>query len=203
MMGVSTDAESRSTRRTYATKASFPATSPLVRSRVRFWNSILAGAIAGLSFLVVNYATLFVIPRMELASRPRWGGALFFDRFDLAQFVGAFFDPPYPTPATWILGIVLLYGLLICGGFVYALLLAWSLRGSTVGRGAGFGVGMFAVTGFGIGLANGIHPAVMRYAIPDTGFYFLGWTGWATIQFLIVFVIYGLVLGAVYRMRAR
>jgi hypothetical protein len=186
-------------KRRLAAAASVPPTSRLVRYSPRFRESLLSGAVAGLISLALYYVTLPLLPSLRLSMHPRWGKALFFNRYDLTQFFGTFVDPPYPHPITWVIGLCLFFGLFIAAGLVYALLLSWTLRPSTAWRGIGFGVGLFFVVVTMVSFAYGIHPAVMRYAIPDPGLLLLGWSGWAALQLLVVFVVFGGIAGALYR----
>ena len=67
-------------------------------------------------------------------------------------------------------------------GFVYAILLSWALQPSDTGKGLGFGLAVGAGLLLVLTIANGVHPAIMRDALPDPGAFLLGWSNWAPFQ---------------------
>ena len=104
---------------------------------------------------------------------------------------------------TWWIGLAVLFGTLAALGVVYALLLAWSLQTSNLGYGAGFGFALFLGLALTLSIANGLHPAILRNALPDTGLFLLGWSPLATFQLLIVHLLYGSALGTLYQRWSR
>lgn len=169
--------------------------------RVRLVPALAAGFVATLVFLALYYATLDLLPWVYAYPVTRFPVGAWAHRLDLAQFIGSFLYPPYPTPFTWELGFVVLFGSLIGLALVYALLLAWTLQTSDVGKGLGFGLAAALGLAAVISIANGLHPAIMRNALPDTGLLLLGWSNWAPLQLLFVHGVYGAVLGRLYQTR--
>ncbi len=167
--------------------------------QVRLIPAASSGAAAGLAALAVYYATLGLLPPATAYPTTTLPVSAWAHRFDLAQFAGTLLHPPYPTLLTWELGLAVLFGTFVALGVVYAILLAWASQSSDTRKGAGFGVAV------GLGLlllltvANGLHPAIMRNALPDTGLALLGWSFGATLQLLLVHAVYGVVLGRLYR----
>lgn len=175
--------------------------------KYRFFRLHLIGAgfaasVAAVCFLVFYYLTLGLLPvAFDSWSRPhtQFPFTAWEYRLDLSQWLGSFVVPPWPDTLTWWIGLALLGGSLVGAGVGYGLLLSWDLALSSVGKGVGYGILLFLSMGMMMWVADGIQPAVMRSALPDVGFFFLGWTGWAAIQVFIAFVLYGAVLGGVYR----
>ena len=169
--------------------------------RVRIFAALGAGVAATLAFLLVYYATLGLLPWVFAYPITEWPVSAWAHRFDLAQFFGAFLHPPYPTPITWLLGLAVMAGSMVGLGLVYAILLSWALQPSDAVKGLGFGlaagVGLILV----ITIANGLHPAIMRNALPDPGAFLIGWSNWAPLQLLFAHAAYGLVLGKLYNQR--
>lgn len=174
--------------------------------RLHLVGSLFAGTIAAAAYLAFYYLTLaFLPPAFDSWTSPhtlypfaRWAYKL-----DLSQWIGSFIVPPWPEPFTWWIGLAFYFGGLVFAGFCYALLLSWDLTRSTVGKGIAFSLLLFFTVGITMWVAGGLQPAVMRNALPDVGFFFFGWSGWATLQVLAAFLIYGYVLSTLYRQIAR
>jgi hypothetical protein len=150
-------------------------------------------------FIAVYYLLLPSLPATGLqAVRGRAEGA-WHTRFDIAQFIGTILWPPRPTSHTWILGLAGLTVLLCAGATAYVLLLKWSRMRSTVWFAIGYACSGYVATGIAIWLAMGYQPAVMGGELPDPGFFLLGWSGWASVQLLLCFVVYGLALAWCFR----
>ena len=171
----------------------------LVRHRVRLFAAVGAGGTSGLIFLVVYYLTLGLLPAAFSYPTTTYPVDAWAHRMDLAQFAGSFLYPPLPTPLTWWLGLAVLFGTLTVLGVVYALGLAWALQTSDTVKGVGFGVALFFGLALTLTFANGVHPAIMRNVLPDTGVFLIGWSFWATLQLFLVHLIYGACLGTLYR----
>ena len=176
-----------------------PPTHILEIYRFRPLAAIISGAVAALVFLLFYYLTLGLLPAISRPGMSQYPVTAWEERLDLSQFFGTVFVPPWPTPTTWWIGLIVLGGLLMGLGVGYALLLSWALRRSTPKHGLAIGVILFMTMEVLAWSANGWHSAVMRNALPDTGFFLLGWTGWATAQILVCCLVYGAVLGALYR----
>ena len=185
---------------------SLPQVRPRPRRRheaydVHFGSALIAGVTATVVFLALYYVTLGMLPWVFAYPTTEWPVAAWAHRLDLAQFFGAFLHPPLPTPLTWALGFVVMAGSLIGLGIVYAVLLSWALQPSDAVKGLGFGLALgLGLIGV-ISIANGLHPAIMRNSLADTGLFLLGWSNWAPVQLLAVHAIYGLVLGKLYNQR--
>ena len=176
----------------------------LAARRVHLFAAAAAGAGGGLVFLAFYYLTLGLLPSAFAYPATEYPIAAWAHRLDLAQFVGSLLYPPLPSPLTWWLGIAVLFGTFASLGVVYALLLAWALQPSDGAKGLGFGVALFFGLALALTLANGVHPAIMRNALPDTGAFLIGWSSLATLQLLLVHLLYGATLGALYqRLTAR
>ncbi len=167
--------------------------------RVRLFAAGGAGGAAGLLLLAAYYATLGLLPPTSSYATTDYPVAAWAHRLDLAQFVGTLLYPPIPTPLTWWLGVAALLGTFAGLGVVFAVLLAWSLQTSSAAKGLGFGVALFVGLAATLTVANGLHPAIMRDTVPDTGLLLLGWSPLATVQLLLVHLLYGGTLGALYR----
>lgn len=165
-----------------------------------------AGTAAAVVFLLFYYLTLGLLPSAFdswTAPHTLYPFSAWAYRLDLAQWIGSFIVPPWPRELTWWIGVIVFFGALAGGGVAYALLLSWDLARSSIGKGIGFGIALYLTVGMTMWVADGLQPAVMRNALPDVGFFFFGWTGWATLQMLGAFLLYGIVLGLVYRMIAQ
>lgn len=171
----------------------------IVKHRVRLFAATASGAISGIVFLVGYYLTLGLLPSAFAYPQTEYPVAAWAHRLDLAQFAGTFLYPPLPSPLTWWIGIVVLGGTFTGIGVAYAILLAWSLQTSSPAKGAGLGFGLFITLGLILTTANGIHPAIMRNTLPDTGLFLIGWSSWATLQLLALHLIYGTLLGTLYQ----
>ena len=70
---------------------------------VHLFSALRAGMVATLAFLALYYATLGLLPSVFAWPTPRafWPVPAWANRLDLAQFLGTFLRPPYPTPVTW------------------------------------------------------------------------------------------------------
>ncbi len=169
------------------------------RYRIQFFPAVGAGLVAGAVLLALYYATLGLLPLATSYPTTLFPVAAWAHRLDLSQLIGTIALPPYPTPLTWIIGFVIWFGTLAACGLVYAFLLAWVLQPSGSGKGAGFGFALFFAWALGLSVAQGNVPSVMRNALPDPGVLLLGWSVWATIQLLAVYVSYGAILGALYQ----
>ena len=175
----------------------------LAARRIRFVSAVAAGVAASVAMLGAYYATLGWLPSATAYPATNYPNSSWAHRFDLAQFLGTLLDPPVPTVLTWWLGLTLLFGAYVSFGVIYAFLLSWALQLSDRRKGLGFGCLLFAGLALTITLANGLHPAIMRNALPDTGLLLLGWSGWAIMQLLSVHLIYGAILGALYQRGTR
>ena len=165
----------------------------------RLFPALRAGFVAGIVLLALYYLTLGLLPAVFAYPRTEFPVAAWAHRFDISQFLGTIPFPPYPSQMTWLMGFGIWLGTLTGCGLVYALLLEWFVQPSDAVKGAGFGVLLCVVLLFGLTLAQGYHPAIMRQLLPDTGVLMLGWSGAALLQMLTLYVLYGLLVGALYR----
>jgi len=175
----------------------------LAARRLHLFAAIGAGMAASMILLLAYYATLGLLPPAFAYPATQYPNSAWADRLDLAQFVGTLLYPPVPTALTWWLGLAVWFGTLTALGVVYAFLLAWALQTSNAFHGLGFGAALFVGLALTLSIANGLHPAILRNALPDTGLFLLGWSALATVQLLAVHLLYGAVLGALYRRFAR
>ena len=96
------------------------------------------------------------------------------------------------------IGFVVLAGTLTGLGVIYAVLLSWALQPSDIGKGLGFGLAVgLGLLGL-LSIASGLHPALLRNALPDPGAFLLGWSNWAPFQLLLPHAVYGAILGKYY-----
>ena len=167
--------------------------------RVRLFAAVGAGMAGSLVLLAIYYATLGLLPSAFAYTTTEYPVSAWAHRLDLAQFLGTLLYPPLPSSLTWWIGLAAFFGAFASFGGVYAILLAWSLRASDVKLGVGFGAVLFFGLAATVSIANGLHPAILRNALPDTGLLMLGWSPLATLQLLIVHLIYGAVLGLLYQ----
>jgi len=167
-------------------------------TRVRLVPAVLAGTVGAAVFFVIYYVTLGLVPQTFVALPDYHPVSAWNQRLDLAQFFGCLVVPPNATEVTWWLGAALLAGLLVSSGVVFALLCSWSLAKSTPVRGTLFGFALFFFLASAVSLGSGYNPAVMRDTLPDVGFFYLGWTGWATLQLLLSLTLYGWTVGISY-----
>lgn len=172
---------------------------PDYRYRIQLFPALGAGIVAGTVLLALYYATLALLPPATSYPMTLFPVAAWAHRLDLAQYIGTIAVPPYPTPLTWLLGFAIWFGTLAAVGLVYAFLLAWVLQPSDSFKGMGLGFALFFTWGLALSVAQGNTPAVMRNALPDPGVMLLGWSPWATLQLLVVYLVYGAILGALYR----
>ena len=170
----------------------------IVNHRVRLFAAVGAGAVSAAVFLAGYYLTLALLPSAFAYPQTEYPVSAWAHRADLSQFLGSFLYPPLPSPLTWWIGLIALGGLLTSLGLVHSVLLAWSLSKDSAARGVANGVALFLGLGFSLTIANGIHPAVMRNAFPDTGLFLIGWSSWATFQLFVLCILYGSVLSALY-----
>lgn len=171
----------------------------LAKRRVRLFAAAGAGSAGGLLLLAAYYATLGLLPAAFAYPTTEYPVSAWAHRLDLAQFAGTFLYPPLPSPLTWWLGLAVLLGTFTALGVVYAVILTWSLQTSDLTKGLGFGFALFLGLAATISLANGIHPAVMRNTLPDTGVFLIGWSSLATLQLLLVHLLYGATVGVFYQ----
>ena len=176
-----------------------PPTRLIAAHRVRLFAAAGAGVAGTIVFLVGYYATLGLLPSAFAYPTTEYPVSAWAHRMDLAQFAGSLLYPPLPSPLTWWIGVIVLGGTFTGLGVVYAILLAWGLQTSSSAKGAGFGVGLFVGLGLTLTIANGLHPAIMRNTLPDTGLFLIGWSSWATLQLLVLHILYGSVVGALYQ----
>lgn len=176
----------------------------LAARRVRLFAAAGAGAAGGVALLAAYYATLGLLPSAFAYPTTEFPVSAWAHRLDLAQFAGSFLYPPLPSPLTWWLGLGVLFGTFAAMGVVYAVLLTWALQTSDMKKGVGFGAALFLGLAATVSVANGVHPAIMRNTLPDTGVFFIGWSSLATLQLLFVHLLYGATLGTLYqRLTAR
>ena len=175
----------------------------LTARRMRLFAAVGAGVASSLALLAAYYATLGLLPTAFAYPMTEYPASAWAERLDLAQFVGTLVFPPTPTALTWWLGLAGWFGALVGLGMVYALLLTWTLQTSNTFHGLGFGAALFIGLELAVTLANGLHPAILRNALPDTGLFLLGWSALATIQLLGVHLLYGAVLGTLYQRLSR
>jgi len=171
----------------------------LAARRVRLFAAAGAGAVGGVVLLAVYYLTLGLLPSAFAYPTTGYPVAAWAHRLDLAQFVGTLLYPPLPSPLTWWLGLTVLFGTFTVFGVIYAVLLTWALQISDVKKGMGFGAALFFVLALTLSVANGVHPAIMRNTLPDTGVFLIGWSSLATLQLLFVHLLYGATVGALYQ----
>ncbi len=167
--------------------------------RVHLFAAIGAGMVSGAALLLAYYLTLGMLPTAFAYPVTEYPVSAWAQRLDMAQLAGTMIVPPLPTALTWWLGFGFWFGTLTALGGVYAFLLSWAIQTSDTLKGLGLGAVLFVVLGLTVTIANGIHPGVMRNAIPDTGLFLLGWSPWATFQLLLVHLLYGGLLGTLYR----
>lgn len=170
----------------------------IVRHRVHIFAAAGAGALSGVVFLAGYYLTLGLLPSAFAYPTTEYPVAAWAHRMDLAQFAGSFVHPPFPSALTWWIGFFVLGGTFTALGVVYAILLAWSLQSSSPAKGTGFGGALFIGLGLALTIGNGLHPAIMQNALPDTGLFLIGWSSWATAQLLALHLVYGSLLGLLY-----
>jgi len=171
----------------------------LAARRVRLFAAAGAGAVGGVVLLAVYYLTLGLLPSAFAYPTTEYPVAAWAHRLDLAQFVGTLLYPPLPSPLTWWLGLTVLFGTFTVFGVIYAVLLTWALQISDVKKGMGFGAALFFALALTLSVANGVHPAIMRNTLPDTGVFLIGWSSLATLQLLFVHLLYGATVGALYQ----
>lgn len=172
--------------------------------RVRLFAAAGAGTGGGAVLLLVYYATLGLLPSAFAYPTTEYPVSAWAHRFDLAQFIGTLLYPPLPSPLTWWLGFAVLFGTFAALGVIYAVLLTWALQPSDTKKGLGFGTALFLGLALTLSVANGVHPAILRNALPDTGVFLIGWSSLATLQLLLVHLLYGATVGALYqRLAAR
>ena len=172
---------------------------PDIRYGIRLFPALIAGAAGAVVLLVAYYLTLGLLPTASSWPATEQPVSAWAHRFDIAQFLGTIPLPPLPTPLTWWVGLAIWFGTLVSCGVVYAVLLSWTFQPSDPAKGAGLGIGLALLLLFGFTLAQGFHPAIMRNALPDTGLLMLGWSIWAPVQLLFVYILYGATVGAVYK----
>ena len=176
----------------------------LAARRVRLFAAVGAGTAGGGVLLLAYYATLGLLPSAFAYPTTEYPVSAWAHRLDLAQFVGTLLYPPLPSPLTWWLGLAVLFGTFAAFGVVYAVLLTWTLQPSDAKKGVGFGLTLFLGLAVTLSIANGVHPAIMRSALPDTGVFLIGWSSFATLQLLFVHLLYGATVGSLYqRLSAR
>lgn len=173
-------------------------TRPEYLCRVRFFPAILAGLVGGIALLILYYLTLGLLPIASDWPTTGQPVAAWAHRFDIAQFVGTIFIPPTPTLLTWWVGLAVWLAVLAGCGAAFAISLSWSLQRATPAKGVGFALALCIVFLFGLSLAQGYHPAIMRNSLPDTGMFMLGWSLWGAIQILVLSAVYGAILGGLY-----
>ncbi len=171
----------------------------LAARRVRLFAAAGAGAVGGMVFLVAYYLTLGLLPSAFAFPTTEFPVSAWAHRLDLAQFVGTFLYPPLPSPLTWWLGLAVLFGTFTALGVVYAVLLTWALQPSSTAKGLGYGVALFVGLALTLSVANGVHPAILRNTLPDTGVFLIGWSSLATLQLLLVHLLYGATVGSLYQ----
>lgn len=167
--------------------------------RFRLFAAVGAAGTASLALVALYYLTLGLLPTAFASPVTAYPNPAWAARFDLAQFFGVLVYPPLPNAATWWIGLALLFGTYVGLGLTYAVLLAWAMEVSDVVKGIGAGVAAFVVLGLLITTANGIHPGIMRNTVPDTGVFLLGWAPSATLQFAGINLLFGGLLGGLYR----
>jgi hypothetical protein len=167
--------------------------------RVRLFAAAGAGSAGGVVLLAVYYATLGLLPSAFAYPTTEYPVSAWAHRLDLAQFAGTLLYPPLPSPLTWWLGLAVLFGTSAAFGVIYAVLLTWALQPSDAKKGTGFGMALFLGLALTLSVANGVHPAIMRNALPDTGVFLIGWSSLATLQLLLVHLLYGATVGALYQ----
>lgn len=176
----------------------------LAARRVHLFAAAGAGSAGGVGLLLAYYATLGLLPSAFAYPTTEYPVSAWAHRLDLAQFVGTLLRPPLPSPLTWWLGLAVLFGTFTALGVIYAILLTWSLQPSDAKKGAGFGTALFFGLAVTLSVANGVHPAIMRNTLPDTGVFLIGWSSLATLQLLLVHLVYGATVGTLYqRLTAR
>lgn len=167
--------------------------------RFRLFAAVGAAGTASLVLVALYYLTLGLLPTAFATPVTSYPNPAWAARFDMAQFFGVLVYPPLPNAITWWIGLALFFGTYVGLGLTYAVLLAWAMEVSDVVKGIGVGVAAFVVLGLVISTANGIHPGIMRNTVPDTGLYFLGWAPTATLQFAVLNLLFGGILGGLYR----
>jgi hypothetical protein len=95
--------------------------------RVRIFPALLSGLAASIAFLAFYYATLGLLPSTYVVLPNYHPVAAWNERFDLTQFFGTIFDPPYATKVTWWVGLAVVDSMLIASGAVYAIGCSWAL----------------------------------------------------------------------------
>ena len=171
----------------------------LAKRRVRLFAAAASGSAGGAVLLIAYYATLGLLPAAFAYPQTEYPVSAWAHRLDLAQFAGTFLYPPLPSPLTWWLGLGVLFGTFTATGVVYAVLLTWTLQTSDLKKGIALGVALFFGLAITLTLANGIHPAIMRNTLPDTGVFLIGWSSLATLQLLFVHLLYGATVGTLYQ----
>lgn len=167
--------------------------------RVRLFAAVGAGSAGGILLLIAYYATLGLLPSAFAYPTTEYPVSAWAHRLDLAQFAGTLLYPPIPSPLTWWLGLAVLFGTFAGSGVVYAILLTWALQTSDIKKGLGFGAALFVGLAAILSTANGVHPAIMRNTLPDTGVLLIGWSSLATLQLLLVHLLYGATVGVLYQ----
>ena len=161
--------------------------------------SLTASACGSAVFILLSYLLLACVPETSGSGLEGFPRGSWIGRFDLAQLLGTTIHPPYPTNTTWVIGIILELCVLTALGIAYCLMLAWGMKRPGTMSGIILGLALYVLLGIGVWTASGIQPAVMRNAIPDTGFFLLGWSGWASLAILISSLAYGACVGGIYR----
>lgn len=170
-------------------------------TRVRILPSVFAGLAGSFCFILAYYATLALLPAAFASGMsPGSPVRVWTRRLDISQYMGTIIHPPWPDLSTWIIGLTVLFGALVSAAIAYAVVLSWATSRPSFRSGLLAGGALFVGLRSFLSLGSGFQPAVMRNALPDAGFFEMGWTGWATLQLLVCSLLWGVVTSSVYRL---
>ncbi|MGZ3688728.1 MAG: hypothetical protein ACXWP5_01005 [Bdellovibrionota bacterium] len=117
-------------------------------------------------------------------------------KFDLLTMIGTFFTRSN-TPLTWVLGFFIFILFTGVVGLAYAA--AFRVLGRSGGlAGASLGVIHWLWSGGALGILSAMHPLI-PYALPDPGYFGANLGGGTTITLIGVHLIYGAMVGLLYR----
>ncbi len=145
--------------------------------------AILAGLVGGAVMAIMLYMGILMLPQQM--------------KMNLFMMLGTMMLPV--GAAAFVMGAMVHAGMSVAFGLVHgAVFAAADIDSAEAAWGLLFGVGHWAIVGMALGMMPLMHPRIRSGEIDAPGFYALGYPPMTAMGFLMLHLVYGVIVGALY-----
>ncbi len=145
--------------------------------------AILAGLIGGVVMAVILYMGIIMLPRQM--------------KMNLFMMLGSMMLPV--GAAAFVMGAMIHIGMSLVFGLIHGAVFAVAdIDSAEAAWGLLFGVVHWAIVGMALGMLPLMHPRIRSGEIDAPGFYALGYPPMTAMGFLMLHLVFGVIVGALY-----